>query len=122
MTTSTFPPSSISPTSPLICWLYGEDDAPLSLVGGKGANLARLVRTGFPAPDGFVITTAAYQTFLQNTGIGRADPDPAHLRTQITATPIPADLSAAIVAAYDQLGAPVVAVRSSGTAEDLASA
>lgn len=114
--------STTSPTNPLICSLRGDDDAPLSLAGGKGANLARLVRAGFPVPDGFVITTAAYHAFLQSAGIGRAEADPAQLQTRITAAPIPENLSSQIVAAYDQLGAPAVAVRSSGTAEDLASA
>ncbi|HET8906176.1 MAG TPA: PEP/pyruvate-binding domain-containing protein, partial [Ktedonobacterales bacterium] len=114
--------SATRPTSPLICSLRTDGDAPLSLVGGKGANLVRLVRAGFPVPDGFVITTAAYHAFLMSSGIGEADADPAQLQTQITAAPISANLSAQIVAAYHQLGAPAVAVRSSGTAEDLATA
>ena len=29
--------------------------------GGKGANLGELIAAGFPVPDGFVLTTAAYQ-------------------------------------------------------------
>jgi pyruvate,water dikinase len=94
----------------------------LSLTGGKGANLARLTQAGFSVPDGFVVTTAAYRAFLDGAGIARVDFDPAQLQTQITATAVPINLSAEIVAAYDQLGAPTVAVRSSGTAEDLASA
>ncbi len=32
-----------------------------SLVGGKAANLGRLMRAGFPVPDGFVVTTRAYR-------------------------------------------------------------
>jgi pyruvate,water dikinase len=102
--------------------LATSDATKLPLAGGKGANLARLTQSGFPAPDGFVITTAAYHAFLQSAGIGQANADPAQLHVQITTTAIPTDLSAKIVAAYDQLGAPAVAVRSSGTAEDLASA
>jgi pyruvate,water dikinase len=74
-------------------------------------------------PNGFVITTAAYRAFLaSNTIVPRSAGDLEQLHTQITTTPIPTNLSAEIVAAYDQLGAPAVAVRSSGTAEDLASA
>jgi len=122
-TSSTTPTPPTTPTSPLICWLPGDDGAPLLLVGGKGANLARLVRAGFPVPNGFVITTAAYRAFLTSAGIEQwVDADPAALRMQITAAPIPADLSPQILAAYEQLGAPAVAVRSSGTAEDLATA
>ena len=40
------------------------DQAALALVGGKGANLARLARAGLPVPDGFLIATPAYKAFL----------------------------------------------------------
>jgi phosphoenolpyruvate synthase/pyruvate phosphate dikinase len=36
----------------------------LETVGGKGASLARLVNAGLPVPDGFHVTTAAYQEFV----------------------------------------------------------
>ena len=42
-----------------------EDDH-LSLVGGKALNLARLRRSGFKVPHGFVLTTAAYLEARQN--------------------------------------------------------
>ena len=32
-----------------------------ALVGGKAANLGRLVRAGFPVPEGFVVTTRAWE-------------------------------------------------------------
>ena len=75
-------------------------------------------------PDGFVITTAAYRAFLASNAIivedvPRSDADLEQLRTRIADAQIPHDLSAQILAAYDRLGAPAVAVRSSGTAEDL---
>ncbi|HEV8191737.1 MAG TPA: PEP/pyruvate-binding domain-containing protein, partial [Ktedonobacterales bacterium] len=122
MSAATSHTPSMRPTSPLICPLRGDHDAPLSLVGGKGANLVRLMRSGFPVPDGFVITTAAYHAFLNSAGIGASEADQAQLQTAITAAPIPANLRAEIVNAYDWLGAAAVAVRSSGTAEDLANA
>jgi pyruvate,water dikinase len=40
------------------------DRATLPLVGGKGANLARLARAGLPVPDGFLLTTHAYRAFV----------------------------------------------------------
>ncbi len=40
-------------------------DATLSRVGGKGANLSRLMRAGFPVPPGFLITTSAYHAFVK---------------------------------------------------------
>ena len=39
--------------------------ASLELAGGKGANLARLARAGFPVPPGFIIPAAAYQEFVE---------------------------------------------------------
>lgn len=112
-----------NPTSPLICSLQSRDGALIPLVGGKGANLARLLRAGFPVPAGVVITTAAYRAFLANNGIARgAEGDPEQMRMRITDAPVPQDLCAQIVAAYDRLGAPAVAVRSSGVAEDLETA
>ena len=35
------------------------------LLGGKGANLARLSSAGFPVPSGFVVTTDAYRSFVE---------------------------------------------------------
>lgn len=92
----------------------------LALVGGKGANLAALTRAGFPVPPGFVVTTAAYANFLDATGL--AGSDPAALRERIPEAPVPAEIAADVLAACREIGAPAVAVRSSGTAEDLADA
>jgi len=39
--------------------------ADVSLTGGKGASLARLIRHGFPVPPGFVITTVALRDPLE---------------------------------------------------------
>jgi rifampicin phosphotransferase len=121
MTSSTSPASQ---TQPLIYTLHERSAAPVAFVGGKGGNLARLAQAGFPVPDGFVITTAAYRAFLASNAIivedvPRSDADLEQLRTRIADAPIPHGLSAQILAAYDRLGAPAVAVRSSGTAEDL---
>jgi rifampicin phosphotransferase len=38
--------------------------AELSLVGGKGASLARMAAASLPVPPGFHITTAAYRRFV----------------------------------------------------------
>lgn len=42
-------------------------DAPrstLETVGGEGASLSRLVRTGLPVPGGFHVTTETYCRFV----------------------------------------------------------
>ena len=46
----------------------GRDD--LSLAGGKGANLGELSRAGLPVPPGFVVTTGAYDDFVEAGELG----------------------------------------------------
>ena len=41
-------------------------EATLDQIGGKGANLNRMYRAGFPVPPGFLITTVAYCDFVQS--------------------------------------------------------
>jgi rifampicin phosphotransferase len=107
----------------------------LSDIGGKGLSLARLASAGLPVPDGFHITTAAYNDFIADHHL--QDPieaqlatviDPASKTTDhvasavaalITSHEITTAIAADIVRAYQQLGSPPVAVRSSATAEDL---
>ena len=45
----------------------GKND--IDIAGGKGANLGELVAAGFNVPPGFVLTTAAYDYFLENSKI-----------------------------------------------------
>src|SRR2546430_1657702 len=91
--------------------------ADLPEVGGKGANLGELRRAGFPVPDGFVITTAAYALAAEAAGV--TGENPATARVRLAATPVPAGIADAVREAYGVLGAPAVAVRSSATAEAL---
>jgi pyruvate,water dikinase len=108
--------------SPLVRWLRDVDSDQVALAGGKAAHLGRLVRLGLPVPPGFVVTTEAYRAFLTAAGLNRDDPDPETLRRRIVETPMPFAISAPIRSAYEQLATAAVAVRSSGTAEDLAGA
>src|SRR6267143_187790 len=89
----------------------------LSEAGGKGANLGELRRAGFPVPDGFVVTTAAYALAAEASGV--SGETPATARVRLAATPVPAGIADAVRDAYRALGSPAVAVRSSATAEDL---
>jgi len=41
----------------------------LALLGGKGANLAEMVRIGIPVPPGFTVTTKACNTYLDSGGV-----------------------------------------------------
>src|SRR5829696_1936612 len=113
-----------------------DDPAPsLEALGGKGESLAKLVAAGLPVPDGFHITTAAYQAFIANhqlepeivkhtAALAGTDTEAfkaqaAQLRELFTAHPMPAAVAHEIEAGYVRLGSPPVAVRSSATAEDL---
>ncbi len=110
-----------------------------SVAGGKGVSLTELHRAGLPVPPGFVITVRAFERTLRVADSGNAigaavaglaATDPAAIehataaiRGQIASTPIPADLAAAVTAAYLSLGAHApVAVRSSAVGEDAADA
>ncbi len=88
-----------------------------SSAGGKGANLGELVAAGLPVPDGFVLTTAAYERAAREVWVDPSDPAAAGERHR--AAPVSAEVAEALRAAYRALGAGLVAVRSSATAEDL---
>ncbi|HEX6483049.1 MAG TPA: PEP/pyruvate-binding domain-containing protein, partial [Ktedonobacteraceae bacterium] len=82
--------------------------------GTKAAKLSELARAGFPVPNGFVLTTNAFDNFLAANAFG---PD-ASPEAVIAAT-LPTDVAAALLAAAEVLGDVPLAVRSSGTSEDL---
>ncbi|PSQ01394.1 phosphoenolpyruvate synthase [Halobacteriales archaeon QS_5_70_17] len=119
-----------------VLWLdeVGSDD--LGAVGGKGASLGELTGAGLPVPPGFVVTAGTYRSFIEDTGIDEelfsavdVDSDDSEALAAaseraeelILETPIPEELRAEILEAYDGLddGEAFVAVRSSATAEDL---
>lgn len=49
---------------------FSAPEATLENAGGKGANLARLTRAGFPVPGGFIIATQAYRDFVNTNALG----------------------------------------------------
>ena len=110
-----------------------EEGLGVSEIGGKGQSLARLASAGLPVPQGFHITTAAYDAFVAGHGltsritalIGNpaAGDTSDHAAYSIAALfadhKIPRQIAAEVLGAYYRLGSPPVAVRSSATAEDL---
>lgn len=130
-------------TTPWVVDLSEVSRANIPLVGGKGANLGEMLRAELPVPPGFVMTVAAYERMRASHDLGaRIDTllrtvnpeDPgalqrvsAQLREMLTSVPLPHELAAALERAYDRLAEstpgtsePIVAVRSSATAEDTA--
>ncbi len=122
----------------LVAWFNEVDKDDVGLVGGKGANLGELARAGIPVPSGFVLTSHAYFSFLDQSDL-RSEiqsrlssldvNDSAQLqrvaqeiRDLITSSPMPPETASLIARCYREMGGGLVAVRSSATAEDLAEA
>ncbi len=118
--------------------VLGLDEISIQLsgkTGGKAYNLSELKRNGFNVPDGFVLTTEAYDVFIESSGISDSiseiclhinyeDPESIQdasqkIKEQIMACSLTDEISQDVLTAYKQIGYPKVAVRSSATAEDL---
>jgi len=110
----------------------------VGLAGGKGASLGEMTQAGIPVPPGFVILSASFEKFIEETGLA-ADIDAIldsvnheeihtvenaseKIRALILAATMPKDIAREITSSFKKLGAKYVAVRSSATAEDSASA
>ena len=90
------------------------DDADLPRVGGKGLNLGKLTKAGFPVPKGFCVTTDAYRLSVQ--GLSEQN------QSDVKEIRLSQELVTAIHTAREKLQTTTFAVRSSATAEDLAEA
>jgi phosphohistidine swiveling domain-containing protein len=107
-------------------------------VGGKAANLGELTDKGFPIPGGFIITTDAYDLFADYNNLHTVieselaqvdysdsrsvEEHAASIHDAILSANLPAELITEIEERYKKMSSSPVAVRSSGTAEDLVSA
>lgn len=113
----------------------------VALVGGKNANLGELISFNMPVPPGFAITAEGYRLHIRQNRISEQierilegmdeskteslEGASRKIRKIIEATPLPKPLQEGIANAYRDLGRrlktkePIVAVRSSATAEDL---
>ncbi len=128
-----------------VLWFKEISKKDVPLVGGKNANLGELIRkTKVPVPNGFAITTKAYDYFIRHnnleekikTLLSRLDKRNLknlerigrEIRKLIVSGEFPEDLKSEIVSHYRKLSKQYgkkevdVAVRSSATAEDLADA
>lgn len=122
---------------PMVIGLREKDQAQLSIVGGKGANLARCSNIdGIRVPDGFILTTAAYYKAIEHNDTyhellkqlmnleagdqGRIGVISSQIRQTIQETEIPPEVIQEVHHHLVQLGVDqAYAVRSSATAEDL---
>ena len=106
----------------------------VNLVGGKGASLGEMTRTGFSVPEGFVLTSLAFEEYLKATDINveinamwrrinikdveNVEENSEIIRALILKGKMPKSLQQEILKSFQKLKAKYVAVRSSATAED----
>lgn len=121
-----------------LAWFDEIPDGELAMAaGGKGASLCRMSRAGLPVPEGFIVRSEMFNAFMEANGLwdyvfeklGTIDftseasliAVSAEIRRRIIDCPVPQDMAEDIVNHYSKIGSgrEPVAVRSSGTAEDL---
>ncbi len=112
--------------------------ADAAIAGGKGASLGEMTQAGIPVPPGFVILAGAFDRFLDEANLNQeldtifhtvnhqeirtVDQASERIRALIIGAKMPEDIATEIRAEFEKLGTTFVAVRSSATAEDSATA
>lgn len=110
----------------------------VGLAGGKGASLGEMTQAGIPVPPGFVILSASFEKFIEETKLvaeidailDSVNHEEIHtgenasekIQALILGANMPKDIAQEITSSFKKLGAKYVAVRSSATAEDSSSA
>ncbi|MFT5036902.1 MAG: phosphoenolpyruvate synthase/pyruvate phosphate dikinase [Candidatus Azotimanducaceae bacterium] len=111
------------------------DHTQTNTVGGKAASLGEMLKAGFMVPQGYVITTAAFDHFLASNelnlkiqeilqNISEENPTEAitkgsaAIQELFNATEIPPEIATAITSPFAEHAMTRVAVRSSATVED----
>ncbi|WP_298868026.1 PEP/pyruvate-binding domain-containing protein [uncultured Gimesia sp.] len=117
----------------LIYQLSELDSSFVAEAGGKGASLGELMRAKAPVPQGFVISSAAFEKFfsagdlkqfvidsIQSLSAGQIDLTQANqqILSRINDVEVPTEIVDAVSEAALQFGSKRVSVRSSATCED----
>jgi len=125
-----------------VYWFSEISKEDIAKFGGKGANLGEMYNLGIPVPPGFVISSEAYfhfievnnlkekiREFLSETNKNRPESfteASEKIKKLLVSSPVPKEIAQETIKAYFKLGGlfknPLVAVRSSATAEDLPTA
>ena len=119
----------------LIYQLSELDSTFVAEAGGKGASLGELMRAQIPVPPGFVVTSSAFQTYLESGDLkqqiietvqalnaGQIDLSKANqqIHSYFEGVVIPGEIRDAVEKAAKELNVTRVSVRSSATCEDSA--
>ena len=118
-----------------VLWLSRVDKKLAPYIGGKAANLGEMLKAKLPVPNGFVIKSKAYQTFIKENNlkhkiqiiiksINYNDPNSLtksskEIKKIIQSSHVPKSIIDIVLSYYKKLGKDaLVAVRSSATSED----
>ncbi|AOZ89179.1 phosphotransferase [Bacillus xiamenensis] len=98
--------------------LFHAAEESASLAGAKGVNLIKLNNHGLPVPDGFIIKTNSFASFLSYHHL---HPTEQMLEQKIKNASFPSQMETELLSSFQSLlkTYPSVAVRSSSVAEDL---
>jgi len=110
----------------------------VAMAGGKGASLGEMTQADIPVPEGFVVLSGAFEDFIKKTDLNveidaildtvkheevhTVEAASEKIQSLILNKEMPKELENDILTEFDKLGADFVAVRSSATAEDSATA
>jgi len=110
----------------------------VGLAGGKGASLGEMTQAGIGVPEGYVVLSSAFERFIEecdltheidsilhkvnNEDINSIEKASEAIKGLILNAKMPKDIALEINSNFKKLGAKYVAVRSSATSEDSASA
>ena len=103
-----------------IKWFSELNKKSIDIAGGKGANLSEIYNLKIPVPPGFVITTIAYDYFIDKAGIKekihellgkinyedtkQLDEITKEIRALIVSSEVPKEMEEEIIEAYENLG------------------
>lgn len=106
----------------------------VDIAGGKGASLGEMTQAGLAVPPGYVVLASAFDKFLEETDLNveiqaalkKANPEDiksiesasVKIRDLIRDAKFPDDIAKEVEKAFKDIGAELVAIRSSATAED----
>ncbi|MFA6428441.1 MAG: PEP/pyruvate-binding domain-containing protein [Candidatus Buchananbacteria bacterium] len=109
-----------------------------AIAGGKGASLGEMTQAGIPVPPGFVILAQAFEEFIKQTHlqvelesildkvnhqeVGEVEAASEKIQALILLAKMPPSIERLVMQEFKKLNSKYVAVRSSATAEDSASA
>ncbi|MFZ5965712.1 MAG: PEP/pyruvate-binding domain-containing protein [Bacillota bacterium] len=114
----------------MIKWFHDIKENDFHLVGGKGYSLSKMFNYGITVPNGFVVTSIAYDAYVEknqlkqkinyilntsSSGVEKSQ----EIKALFQVETFPDDLKQQILTAMDKIASGRVAVRSSSTVEDL---